>query len=80
MDPWASPEEVLNEYGITLGLIDNLNKVDSLVVAVGHNEFRAMSPAELKDLCQTEAPVLADVKALYSRDTSVEAGFTVFRL
>lgn len=80
MDPWASPEEVLNEYGITLGLIDNLNKVDSLVVAVGHNEFRAMSPAELKDLCQTKAPVLADVKALYSRDTSVEAGFTVFRL
>jgi len=78
-DPWANPEEVENEYGISLGTIDESNKVDSLVVAVGHNEFRAMSPDQLKNLCHSEKPVLADVKALYDRHKVAEAGFTVFR-
>lgn len=79
-DPWANPEEVLNEYGIHLGTIDQSNKVDSLVVAVGHNEFRAMSPGQLKNMCSGEKPVLADVKALYDRHNLAEVGFTVFRL
>lgn len=43
-DPWANANEVEHEYGIHLGTIDELNKVDALIVAVGHNEFRAMSP------------------------------------
>jgi UDP-N-acetyl-D-galactosamine dehydrogenase len=78
-DPWASAEEVKHEYGIQLGTIDESNKVDSLVVAVGHNEFRAMAPYQLKNLCKTDKPVLADVKALYNRHEAASAGFTVFR-
>ncbi len=78
-DPWANPEEVAHEYGIQLGNIDSSAKVDSLVVAVGHNEFRAMKPGELKVLCRTEKPVLADIKALYDRHDAADAGFTVFR-
>ena len=78
-DPWANPEEVAHEYGIQLGNIDSSAKVDSLVVAVGHNEFRSMKPGELKVLCRTEKPVLADIKALYDRHDAADAGFTVFR-
>lgn len=78
-DPWASAEEVKHEYGIQLGTIDESNKVDSLVVSVGHNEFRAMAPDQLKNLCKTDKPVLADVKALYNRHEAANAGFTVFR-
>lgn len=79
VDPWANAEEVEREYGIKLGTIDAENQVDSLVVAVGHNEYRAMKPDQLKALCHTEKPVLADVKALYNRYDATEAGFTVFR-
>lgn len=79
-DPWANPEEVEHEYGISLGTIDESTQVDSLIVAVGHNEFRAMSPKQLKKLCGSGRPVLADVKALYSRHDVAEVGFTVFRL
>ncbi len=79
-DPWANPEEVEHEYGISLTTIDEFNKVDSLIVAVGHNEYRAMSSDELIDLCHSERPVLADLKALYDRHGVAEAGFTVFRL
>ncbi len=79
-DPWTNPEEVEHEYGIRLGIIDESNKVDALIVAVGHREFRAMSLKQLKTLCGSEQPVLADVKALYNRHAAAEAGFTVFRL
>ena len=79
IDPWANPVEVKHEYGIELGEINVSNKVDSLVVAVGHNEFRSLSPCQLKLLCQVENPVLADLKALYSRQKVADAGFTVFR-
>jgi UDP-N-acetyl-D-galactosamine dehydrogenase len=79
-DPWANSEEVEHEYGIHLGTIDELNRVDSLVVAVGHSEFRAMLPEQLKNFCDSEKPVLADVKSLYNRHKATEAGFTVFRL
>jgi UDP-N-acetyl-D-galactosamine dehydrogenase len=79
-DPWADAEEVMQEYGIRLAAIDESSKVDALVVAVGHNEFRGMAPDHLKKLCHSEKPVLADVKALYNRHSVAEAGFTVFRL
>jgi UDP-N-acetyl-D-galactosamine dehydrogenase len=78
-DPWASVEEVKHEYGIQLGVIDASNKVDSIIVAVAHNDFRALTPEQLKDLCRTDKPVLADVKALYNRYEAANAGFTVFR-
>jgi UDP-N-acetyl-D-galactosamine dehydrogenase len=80
MDPWADTEEVEHEYGIKLGSIGPENPVDSLIVAVGHNEFRKLSPGDLRKFCRTENPVLADLKALYDRHSAVEAGFTVFRL
>ncbi len=78
-DPWASADEVKAEYGIRLGMIDAENKVDSLVVAVGHNEFRSLTPNQLRDLCRLDKPVLADVKSLYDRHEVAAAGFTVFR-
>lgn len=80
IDPWADPNEVHQEYGIELTTLDSSNPVDSLVVAVGHREFRTMAPAELRQFCRGERPVLADVKALYDRHLAASEGFTVFRL
>lgn len=79
-DPWADATEVKHEYGLTLGAIDAQNQVDALVVAVGHHEFRDLTPAQLKALVKAEKPVLADVKCLYNRDELEAQGFTVFRL
>lgn len=79
-DPWANPAEVSHEYGIELGTIDSAHPVDTLVVAVGHNEYREATPAELRAFCRGDKPVLADVKSLYPRDAATQAGFTIFRL
>ena len=79
-DPWADPSEVERTYGITLGEINSTHQVDSLIVAVGHNEFRDLSPEALISFCRGPAPILADVKSLYERDALGEQGFSVFRL
>ena len=78
-DPWAEANEVSHEYGIQLGVIDAQNQVDALVVAVGHHEYREMTAGQLRALCKSEKPVLADIKSLYSRHEAANAGFTVFR-
>jgi UDP-N-acetyl-D-galactosamine dehydrogenase len=79
-DSWANAEDVAHEYGLQLGTVDVDHPVDSLVVAVGHNEYRNLSPADLRLLCRGHQPVLADVKSLYNRHETANAGFTVFRL
>lgn len=78
-DPWADVQEVQQEYGIALGTIDTNNKVDSLVVAVGHNEYRDISMPQLRALCRSDKPVLADIKSIYNRHEATAAGFTLFR-
>jgi len=79
-DPWANAREVAHEYGLQLGKVDAEHPGDSLVVAVGHNEYRNLTPASLRLLCRGSQPVLADVKSLYNRHDMAKAGFTVFRL
>ncbi|HAV5936154.1 TPA: Vi polysaccharide biosynthesis UDP-N-acetylglucosamine C-6 dehydrogenase TviB [Acinetobacter baumannii] len=79
-DPWADADEVKHEYGIELGIVDAQNPVDSVIVAVGHNEFRSLSASELRTYMKAEKPVLADVKSLFDRTEMSDAGFTVFRL
>lgn len=79
-DPWADEEEVEKEYGLKLSTIDANNPVDTLVVAVGHKEFRNLDAETLRSFVRTEKPVLADVKSLFDRHNLADQGFSVFRL
>jgi UDP-N-acetyl-D-galactosamine dehydrogenase len=80
-DPWALPEEVIDEYGIRLAEIGPGSDFDSLIVAVGHNEYRRLSAQELRSYCKPSCqPVLGDLKSLFDRRVLAEEGFTVFRL
>ncbi|WP_159274035.1 Vi polysaccharide biosynthesis UDP-N-acetylglucosamine C-6 dehydrogenase TviB [Variovorax boronicumulans] len=80
VDPWADAEEVAREYGLQLGQINAEHPVDALVVAVGHNEYRGATMAELRALCRGEQPVLVDVKSLFNAKEARDSGFSVFRL
>ena len=79
-DPWADPSEVEHLYGVELQEISVSNQVDSLIVAVGHDQFRALSPEMLRTFCKGSAPVLADVKSIYKKDDLIAQCFSVFRL
>jgi UDP-N-acetyl-D-galactosamine dehydrogenase len=80
-DPWADPEEVKAEHGIELSQLSATNKIDSLVVAVGHKEYRELTPEMLKSFFTNPSQaVIADLKSLYDRHVLTSAGLTVFRL
>ena len=79
-DPIADAREVQHEYNLTLGTVDDLHPVDALIVAVGHNSYRALNARQLRSYCRHPTPVLADIKSLYDRDELAHAGFTVYRL
>ena len=79
-DPWADADEVKHEYGIELSEISALQPVDSIIVAVGHNEFRHLKANELKTYCTNKhKPVLGDLKSLFDRHELDAQGFSVFR-
>ncbi|RTE53798.1 nucleotide sugar dehydrogenase [Arenibacter aquaticus] len=59
-DPWASPEEVSHEYGLTTTKELPKEKFDAVVLAVAHKEFLEL---ELHDCC-TENGVIYDVKGI----------------
>ena len=80
VDPWADQTKIEKEYDIKFGLIDNENKVDGLIVAVGHNEFRSLSAKELRSYLNGEKPVIGDVKSIYNKEELISEGFSVFRL
>ncbi len=80
-DPWADAQELERVHGIALVDAAALDAVDSLVVAVGHREFRQLSPEALRRCCAGQPkPVIADIKSLYDRQALAAQGFTVFRL
>ena len=80
VDPWADSNEVNEVYGLTLDELSEELKVDSLIVAVGHDQFRELSPIKLRQFCTGDLPVLADVKSLFNKQDVVDQGFSVFRL
>ena len=78
-DPYADADEVMHEYGVKLGAMDDLEKVDALVVAVAHQEYRQMGLVGLKKMLASDKPVLGDLKALFDRHEAEKLGLTVFR-
>ena len=80
-DPWADPAEVEREYGVQLKKLDADQPVDSLVVAVGHQQYRELAPKTLRELCSRDhQPVIGDLKSLFDRHALAAQGFDVFRL
>jgi UDP-N-acetyl-D-galactosamine dehydrogenase len=68
-DPWASPEEVQHEYGLVIeSKVQSLkSKVyDSVVLAVGHNEFKKMGAEAIRALMKPDG-VLYDIKYILPR-------------
>jgi UDP-N-acetyl-D-glucosamine/UDP-N-acetyl-D-galactosamine dehydrogenase len=66
-DPWASKNEVKEEYDITL--LDSLTeKYDGILLAVSHHEYKTLN---LENFKNTNA-VIFDIKGIYEKD-SVDA-------
>jgi UDP-N-acetyl-D-galactosamine dehydrogenase len=64
LDPHASSEEMVHEYGI--GLIQKpTNDYDAIIVAVNHKEYKALSETDFKGMLKDGEGVFVDVKGVF---------------
>ena len=83
VDPWASERDAMHEYGVTLTPVEDVSDADCVIVAVAHNEFKAMSLDDIKKLFKAGADsekVLVDVKGLYKIEDLKASGLQWWRL
>lgn len=83
VDPWASERDALQEYGVTLTKFEDVKDADCVIVAVAHDEFKALSLDDIKQLfkkCDDSERVLIDVKGLYKNNELKNSGMTYWRL
>lgn len=83
VDPWASERDAMHEYGVKLTKIDNVSYADCVIVAVAHNEFKALGLQAIKSLFRDvpdDEKVLIDVKGLFSIEALKESGIRWWRL
>ena len=83
-DPWADADVARQEYHVDLVAPEDVPKADCVIVAVGHNEYRSLSPMQLKKYFKDDQPdaekVLVDVKSLYRMDELKASGMRYWRL
>lgn len=64
IDPHASSEEMMHEYGV--GLVEKpSNDYDAVIVAVNHKEYKNMSEDQFKSLLKDGKGVFVDVKGIF---------------
>lgn len=83
VDPWASERDAMHEYGVTLTEFEDVKDADCVIVAVAHNEFKALSVNDVKALyrnCDDSEKVLVDVKGIYKISEFEASGMKYWRL
>ena len=68
-DPWPVPEEVRREYGIELVAAPQKGAYDAIIVAVAHDEFKALGAAGIHAYGKTRH-VVYDLKYVLPPDQS----------
>jgi UDP-N-acetyl-D-galactosamine dehydrogenase len=77
-DALASPHEALEEYGIELSKLEDLNDLDALILAVNHSEYLAMPKENLLGRLK-DGGVFIDVKSVM-QPSDMERGITYWSL
>ncbi len=78
-DPLLSKEEI-EGFGVNaLDILDVKLKMDGVIVAVAHDEFKKMKLDEIKKF-MNDAPVLVDVRGMFDGEEAKRKGFYYWRL
>lgn len=66
-DPWASPKEAKEHYGLELQESPEQGYYDAVIVCVAHNEFRKMGSRKIRSFGKA-GHILYDVKHVFDRE------------
>lgn len=82
-DPAADAEEALRLYGIKFVSLDSIKDMDAVVIAVAHEELKALKLSDYDKLYKTmpnEKKVLIDIKGILNREEAENNGYSYWRL
>ena len=81
-DPLADPYDFLQEYSIELVTEEEVREADCIVILAAHDCYRSRSLQDLRKLYKKDckAPVLIDVRNIYSRKEAEKLGFVYWSL
>lgn len=84
IDPWATREDAKKEYNIELTNFDDVKDVDCIILAVAHDQFKALTWEKIDSLYKTfddnKQKVLIDVKGLRKIEEATDMGYRYWRL
>ena len=83
VDPWASENSAMNEYGLKITKLEVVSDADCVIVVVAHDEFKKLSLDTIKKLYKNGpdgSKVLIDVKGIYNVDELKRSGMQWWRL
>lgn len=83
VDPWASEKDAMEEYGVTLTELKDVENADCVILAVAHNEFKELGIDGIDKLFKSadnSEKVLIDVKGLLNKKTVEASNYKYWRL
>ena len=83
VDSWASERDAMHEYGVKLTKLEDVHDADCVIIAVAHNEFKALNLNSIKKMFKKgldSEKVLIDVKGLYNIEDIKASGMQWWRL
>jgi UDP-N-acetyl-D-galactosamine dehydrogenase len=79
-DPIAEPGETLAHHNIVLNDMASIKDVDAVIVAVTHQPYIDLGLDAIAGLCTKGAPLVIDIKGLFSREEAEQKNITYWRL
>lgn len=78
MDPYVNSSEFKEEYGFEIN--NEITKVDAVIVAVSHNEFKKLGLTHFYSKLKEGKRVFIDIKGTFSRNDAERNGLIYWRL
>ena len=83
VDMWANQADAFSEYGVRLSNMEDIHDADCIIVAVAHDEFKALPLDRIKAFYKAGSDnekVLIDVKGVYTIEALKASGLRFWRL
>lgn len=79
-DPYADLEEIKKEYNISIDTNEKNEKVDAIIFAVAHNEYKAITLKDIKNMLKEDSNLVFDIKQILDKRKMSDAGINLWRL
>ena len=73
-------EEIKREYGIDIDTNPNNEKVDAIILAVAHDEYKAISIQEYKKMLKENCDLIFDIKQIVDKEEAKKENINLWRL